>query len=76
MAIPRADRLIGTHPWYVFVVGTVIAVIASAVRELIHTEGTIRAGEGVVIAVTLAAGVFAIWALFVITLRRRAAVPR
>jgi hypothetical protein len=71
VAIPRVGTLIEAHPWPVFVVGAAVALAASLVRELIHQEGTIRAGEGAAIAVTLAAGICAIWALAVITLRRR-----
>lgn len=71
MAVPGVGTLSKAHPWHVFVVGTVVAVAASLVRDLVHPEGTIRAGEGVAIAVTLAAGICAIWALVVITLRRR-----
>ncbi|MGV8978198.1 MAG: hypothetical protein ACOH17_09155 [Cellulomonas sp.] len=71
MAVPRLSTLIKAYPWPVLVVGTVVSVAASLVRDLIHQEGTIRAGEGVAIAVTLAAGICAIWALVVIALRRR-----
>lgn len=71
MSVPRIGTLIKAYPWPVFIVGTAVAVAASLVRDLIHTEGTIRAGEGVAIAVTLAAAICAIWALVVITLRRR-----
>ena len=72
MAIPTAGRLIRHHPWPVFVGCTAVAVVASLIRDFVHEPGTIRAGEGVAIAVTLAAGIYAIWALVVITLRRRA----
>lgn len=71
MALPTAGRLIRRYPWPMFVGCTVVAVVASLVRDLVHEPGTIRAGEGVAIAVTLAAGICAIWALVVITLRRR-----
>lgn len=72
MFIPTAGRLIRRHPWPVFVGCTVVAVVASLIRDVVHQAGTIRAGEGVAIAVTLAAGICAVWALVVITLRRRA----
>lgn len=72
MAIPTAGRLIRRHPWPMFVGSTMVAVVASLVRDLVHEPETIHAGEGVAIAVTLAAGICAIWAVVVITLRRRA----
>lgn len=75
MSIPTAGRLIRRYPWAVLVGGTVVAVAASLIRDLVHEPGTIRAGEGVAIAVTLAAGICAIWALVVIALRRRADTP-
>ena len=72
MSIPTAGRLIRRHPWPVFVSCTAVAVIASLIRDVVHESGTIQPSEGVVIAVTLAAGIVAICALVVITLRRRA----
>ena len=72
MAFPTAGRLIRRHPWPMFLGCTVVAVVASLIRDVVHEPGTIRAGEGVAIAVTLAAGICAVWALVVITLRRRA----
>lgn len=55
------------------------SVAAKADRVSITTPGrvirkseTIQPGEGVAVAVTLAAGMVAIWALVVITLQRRA----
>ncbi len=71
MAIPSLGALIKARPWPVFIVSVVVAVSASLIRDLIHQEGTIRAGEGVAIAVTLAAAICAIWAFVVIMLRRR-----
>ncbi len=65
MTIPSLGTLIKARPWPVFVIGAVLAVSASLIRDLIHQEGTIRAGEGVAIAVTLAAGICATWALVV-----------
>ncbi len=72
MSIPTAGRLIRRHPWPMFVSCTVVAVVASLIRDVVHESGTIQPSEGVAIAVTLAAGILAIWALVVITLRRRA----
>ena len=72
MSIPTAGRVIRRHPWPMFVSCTVVAVVASLIRDVVHEPGTIGAGEGVAIAVTLAAGICAVWALVVITLRRRA----
>lgn len=71
MSIPSAGTLIRRHPWPMFLGGTAVAVVASLVRDLVHEPGMIRAGEGVAIAVTLGAAICAIWALVVITLRRR-----
>lgn len=70
MALPTAGRLIRRYPWAVFLGSVVVSAVASLVRDLVHEPGTIHAGEGVAIAVTLAAGICAIWA-FVIILRRR-----
>ena len=51
---------------------TVLAVLASLIREVVHQPHTVLAGEGLAIAVTLAAGICVIWAFIVIMLRRRA----
>lgn len=72
MALPTAGRLIRRHPWPMFLGCTAVAAVASLVRDLVHEPGTIHAGEGVALAVTVAAGICAIWALVVLTLRRRA----
>lgn len=72
MAIPTAGRLIRRYPWLMFISCTVVAVVASLIRDLVHEPGKILAGEGVAIAVTLATGICAIWAFIVIMLRRRA----
>ena len=72
MAIPTAGRLIRRYPWPVFISCTVVAVVASLIRDFMHEPEEISTGEGVAIAVTLAAGVCAIWAFIVIMLRRRA----
>lgn len=71
MATPALGRLIRTRPWPVLVVSAIVAGVASIVRDLVHQQGTIGAGEGVAIVVTLAAGICAVWALVVITLNRR-----
>ena len=72
MAIPTAGHLIRRYPWPMFISCTVVAVVASLIRDFVHEPGKILAGEGVAIAVTLAAGICAIWAFIVIMLRRRA----
>lgn len=71
MSAPSAGSLIRRHPWPMFIGCTVVALVASLIRDLVHEPGTIRAGEGVAIAVTLAAAICAIWALVVIVLKRR-----
>lgn len=71
MAVPSLGTLIKAHPWPVFLVATVVAASASIIRDVVHQGGTIRAGEGVAIAVTLAAGICAVWALVIIVVRRR-----
>jgi len=72
MAIPSAGTLIRRYPWLMFMSCTVVAVVASLIRDLVHEPDKILAGEGAAVAVTLAAGICAIWALIVIMLRRRA----
>lgn len=71
MSVPSLGTLIRRYPWPMLIGSTVVAVGASLVRDLVHEPGTIRAGEGVAIAVTLAGAICAIWALVVIVLKRR-----
>lgn len=71
MSVPSLGTLIRRYPWPMLIGSTVVAVGASLVRDLVHEPGTIRAGEGVAIAVTLAGAICAVWALVVIVVRRR-----
>lgn len=71
MSVPTAGALIRRHPWPMLIGCSVVAVAASLIRDLIHEPGTIRAGEGVAIAVTLAGAICAVWALVVVTVQRR-----
>lgn len=64
-----------SHPWTAVVAGTLVAVAASLVRDLVHEPGTVGVADVVAIAVTVAGGVCAMWGLVVVMRRRTSADP-
>ncbi len=73
MTVPTAGSLIRRRPWPVLISCTVVSVVASLVRDLVHRPEQVSVGEGAAVVVTVVAGIGAAWALVVLVARRREA---